>query len=189
MVAVESVHLDPRTLAPPSANHVVPWSPDQLVSVVLANGVGLSLIFAGWWEASGVGVGRSQLPWFNLSVLGLVLAGGANGLWLARARRVVLRASAEVLPGPLQLRDRSEEHAHIHGNGLVTGTPGANHRTSAGPVNRGRRRPGADGLVWGQQMSFYHRPVCLLVTDKEVQGASRAEHEAAGRQPCEVCRP
>src|SRR6266567_188902 len=69
-------------------------------SSLMANGIGLVLVFVGWWEASGLGAAHNQLAWLNLSLLGLVAAGGANGLWLARGRRVVTLARAVVLPYP-----------------------------------------------------------------------------------------
>ena len=93
-------HLDPRALEARAPRSVGPWSPDHLVGLVVANGIGVVLVFVGWWEASGLGSAHNQLAWLNLSLLGLVAAGGANGLWLARGRRVVTLARAAVLPYP-----------------------------------------------------------------------------------------
>jgi hypothetical protein len=167
---------------------VGPWNPDHLVGLLVANGIGLVLVFVGWWEASGLGSAKNQLAWLNLSLLGLVTAGGANGLWLARGRRVVTLARAVVLPYP----------------------PGVGLRPAAGPAGSNGHAPGrtkpaqrrpptaerppgvagqSGGLVAGSAMSFYHHASCLLVTGKDVRVAGRAEHERAGRKACEVCRP
>jgi hypothetical protein len=161
----------------------VPWSADHLVGVVVANGVGLVLVFVGWWESSGLGSAHQQLAWLNLGVVGLIIAGGANGLWLARSRRVVTLARAVVLPYP-------------PGSGAWP-APSSNGRASHAVVApaRGRRfRASADGagtgvLVAGSAMSFFHRADCLLMAGKEVRVAGRADHERAGRAACEVCRP
>jgi hypothetical protein len=142
-----------------------------LVGVVVANGIGMMLLIAGWWQASGLSAARHQLAWLNLSVLGLVVAGAANGMWLARVRRVVTLARGVALPfrpvAPV-------EHASLAGPAL--GSAGSNGH-------------GPGQLVSGSGMSFYHRATCQMVAGKEAQVASRGEHEQAGRRPCEVCWP
>jgi hypothetical protein len=178
-------HLDPRTLTERGPRSAVPWSADHVVGLVVANGVGLVLVFVGWWEAAGLGQAHDQLAWLNLSLLGLVLSGGANGLWLARGRRVVTLARARVLPYPLvPLAWPAEGLAGS--NRLVLSPPD--------PLRRGRpvrSEPGVGsaGLVASSAMSHYHRTNCLLVVGKEVNVAHRSVHEAADLKACEVCVP
>lgn len=181
-------HLDPRAFAEATPRSVTPWPGDHLVGLLVANSVGIILIFVAWWEASGLGRARDQLAWLNLGVLGLVVAGGANGLWLARGRRVVVLARVAVLPRPPRMELSGSANGRVptsNGRVSVGGNRPAVRR--AGPSSRAARTVG--GLVSGEAMSFYHRAGCLLVTGKQVGGAGRAEHERAGRRPCEVCRP
>lgn len=180
-----TAHLDPRALGRDARRVVGPWTSDQFVWLLAMNTVGVTFVFTGWWIASGMGSAHDQLGWLDLSVLGLVVAGGANAWWLARGRRVVSLGRAAVLPWPPDARS-----AHVSAD---TG-PGSNghspHPTSPYPSNGARRRlSGVDGLVAGTRMSRYHRSSCLLVAGKQVRVGSRAEHERAGLAPCEVCAP
>jgi hypothetical protein len=170
-------HLSPRSLEASARRSVIPWSSDHLVGVMVVNGVGLILLIGGWWKASSISSAHSQLAWLNLSVLGLVLAGAANGLWLARVRRVVTLARSAALPfGPGQPFGPSVTAAQPALAGPKPGTAATNGH-------------GTGDLVSGPGMSFYHRPSCLMVAGKEIQAAARSRHERAGRRPCEVCWP
>jgi hypothetical protein len=156
------------------------WSPDQLVSLLMFNGLGLVLVVVGYWQAAGLGRTAEQLPWLNLSLLGLIVSGGTNGLWLARGRRMVTLARAAMLPCIPGL--------------VAVPTARRNGRVLAGATRRCQPvRPApagpTDALVAGTAMSYYHRPGCLLAAGKEVTVGSRPDHEAAGRRPCEVCQP
>src|SRR5437016_2674739 len=114
--------LDPTALAR-RARTFAPWTVDHLVSVVLANAFGLLMVFAGWYEASGVSKVGAAIGWLDLSIGGLLVAGVANGIWLLRGRQAVMLARVSVLPGPFL----------IHGTG--TEQPSANGREElvAGP--------------------------------------------------------
>src|SRR5438128_8907761 len=96
----QGADLHPRSLEERAPRSLGPWSPDHLVRLLVANVIGLVFVAVGWWTAAGQGSTRHQLAWLNLSLLGLVAAGGANGLWVARGRRVVTLARATVLPAP-----------------------------------------------------------------------------------------
>jgi hypothetical protein len=164
--------LNPRALEASSRRPVVtPWTSDHLVGVVVANGIALMLLIAGWWQASGLGTAPHQLAWLNLSVLGLVVAGAANAMWLARVRRVVTLARGVALPfGPMApIQDQSPRAPAL----------GSASSNGHGPAQ----------LIAGPGMSFYHRATCQMVAGKETQVASRGDHEEAGRRPCEVCWP
>lgn len=174
--------LDPRRLEREAATNFGPWTPDHLAGVLVANGVGIVLVFWGWWASSGTGSQHQALSGLDISVLGLVIAGGANAWWLARGRRVVSLARAVVLPRgvrPTPHRASAPTPAAHNGNGH------APVRTAA-PRHDGTR---ADALVAGARMSRYHRVSCPLVADKQVKVGSRAAHERAGLAACEVCEP
>ncbi|WP_019874817.1 hypothetical protein [Sporichthya polymorpha] len=49
--------------------------------------VGAIVLVAGWWEVSDRASMESQIPAFNIAVLGLVLIGAGQGLWFLRGRR------------------------------------------------------------------------------------------------------
>jgi hypothetical protein len=181
-------HLDPRALEARASRSVGPWNPDHLVGLLVADGIGLVLVFVGWWEASGLGTAHSQLAWLNLSVIGLVAAGGANGWWLARGRRVVTLARAAVLPDPPEV-GLSFPAGLAVSNGNAPGRAQPLRRQSTRPAGRSGVSGAGGGLVAGSGMSFYHRASCLLVAGKQVRVAGRAAHEASGLRACEVCRP
>jgi hypothetical protein len=159
-------HLDAKALTEGSPR---PFNPDHMVSLFALNGIGLVLIFVGWWQGSGVTPDHDQLAWLNLSLLGLLVAGAANGVWLARGRRVIGLARSAVLPYPSSLMPLP-----------AVSTNGNGHRP------RTTRSP---GLVASPAMTWYHRSDCLLVVGKDGRAADRDAHQQAGRQACEVCRP
>ena len=45
----------------------------------------------------------------------------------------------------------------------------------------------AEGLVAGADRHWFHRADCLLARSRNWPGASRFEHERAGRRPCPAC--
>lgn len=155
-------HLDPMILEKPAP--LGPWTPDHLIRVLVSNALGVALVFGGWWLVGGVGSARTQLGWLNVSLLGLAIAGAANGLWLARGYRAVNLGRRAILPYGSLVHPPSSEHEPAEPDGA---TP----------------------LVAASVMSRYHRRGCLLVAEKDVRVAGRGEHERARRQPCEVCRP
>ena len=166
--------LDARSRAEPGVS-TVPWAADQILGVVAVDVIGLGLVVAGWWMASGTAKAGTQVAWLNVSILGLVLSGGANGLWLTRVRRAVTlsRTTVETLIRAAVLADASTVSEWY---------------APAVPSGNGN---GADagGLVASPAMSYFHRPDCLLAADKHVDAMVRAKHVAAGRRPCEVCQP
>ena len=93
---------------------MLPWTFEQFVSLVIANVTGLGLMIVGWWQTDGRDSTSEQLGWLNLSILGLVVAGSANVLWLARGRRTVTLAKSLVLPSAW-IRGGAEESLSIGG--------------------------------------------------------------------------
>ena len=159
-----SAHLDAGALTRPRSAGSGPWTQDHRIALVLRNGVALTLMIVGWWMASGTTSIGAEVAWLSVAVLGLVVAGIANGLWLAMGyRSIVLARNVVITPG----QDL---------NPVRTETPA-------------RPAEGETSLVTADAMSRYHRTDCQLVVGKELRTAARSLHEQSGRRPCEVCEP
>jgi len=137
-----------------------PWTADHVVRFAVGNAVGFVLIAAGWWQLADLGIVRDQLAWFVVGLAGLGVAGVTNGIWLLRGQRAVTAARQQMVDG---LRARREAAAPVATNG--------------------------SGYVAAPATARYHRSDCALVSGRAVEAAGRARHEAAGRRPCEACRP
>ena len=103
-----------------------------------------------------------QADWAIIGVAGTAAVVLASLLWVLAARRAVEHRLGQVLA-------RLEPNA--------TGPDMAPGATAV------------DTLVATPAMAHYHRAACPLALDKPVSPAVRGVHEAAGRQPCGVCRP
>lgn len=147
-----------------------PWKPEDFVRLVSANAVGLILVFASWFQTTQAADVRGRLTWLNLALVGLVIAGAGNGMWLLRGRQVVGLARVAMLP----------QTSHAPGATAVF-EPGAN---GSGPSANGSSFPVA---VAGT--AHYHRPSCMFVAGRDVTAASPRDHEREGRSPCGVCEP
>jgi hypothetical protein len=138
-----------------------PWAFDHVVRVAAGNAVALLLMATAWWQISALGIARDQLAWFVLSLAGLAVAGATNGIWLLRGQRAVTGARTEMAGALAARRDAAAVPVPSNGHGLVTVPATAR----------------------------YHRVGCALVSGRAVEEAGRSAHEAAGRRPCEACRP
>jgi hypothetical protein len=154
--------LDARSLQDASPTSQ-PWTSDQVTRVLVLNAIGLAVICAGAFETTTDELVRTRLSWLEVSVLGLAIAAVANGLWLLRLRRTLSRARAAVL-------DPTHRHWLAGPSVAATGN-------------------GAVALVAGASMTRYHVASCQLVEGRPTTARPRAEHERAGRSPCEVCTP
>ena len=130
---------------------------------ILLGGLSAAMLAIAWWETSSLLRVGDQSDW---AVVGLAGTSGimlAVVLWVLSARQAVERRLAGVLARlePLQA-------------------------PNAGPH---REWPIAEALVATKPMARYHRACCPLAAGKAVTEAGQAVHEAAGRQPCDVCRP
>jgi hypothetical protein len=133
---------------------------------VITAAVGLALVIFGWVGVSGSHSTTKQLPYLaSGGVGGLFALGVAATIWLSSDLREGL---AKFQGSPPAVAGSQSLHA------------------GAG-ASSGRTVP--EGLVASSMMSRYHRASCALVAGKEVSVATRADQEAAGRQPCEVCWP
>lgn len=143
-----------------------PWVPNDLVRLVALNMVGLSLLLAAYVQVSGTASLSWQIGWTSLGIVGLVIGGFGNTLWLLAGRRAVGARQRRLVP------DRPIHTA-----------------AAASQCNNCKGQREADSLVAGLKMTRYHRPDCVLVRGKDVQARSRADHERASCRPCQVCEP
>lgn len=146
-----------------------PWTSPDLVRLAVGNVIGLILVFIAWDQSAGQVTVRQELTWFEVGVVGIGVAGLANGVWLLNGRRQVGEERVAGLggrPGPTRRRARDND------DGPHLAVPPAGHT-----------------LVAGDGMTRFHRSDCLLVTGKRVRAADVATHQAQGRSPCEVCSP
>lgn len=144
----------------PRERDLGPWSSDHLFRMCAANGIGIVLIVAGWWQAAGKAEVAGQLTWTNVGLVGLGIAAAANAGWLYRGRRAIGLARVMLVPGV-----RSQTRVPVHG----------------APVNR-------DRVVVGRSMSRYHIATCPFVDGREVDTVERTAI-ATTLAPCEVCEP
>jgi len=129
------------------------------------NLVGLVLIVVGWYPTRHATSIRDSLAWLPAGLVGLGIAGVANGMFLYRGWHVIRLARVALLPDRPPLPE----------------SPGL------GPGDRilsTHERP-----VTGDRMTRYHDPRCVLVVGKAVRPAAPERHQANGLRPCEVCEP
>jgi hypothetical protein len=139
-----------------------PWNGDALARLVLWNGAGLVLVVLGWYEASGRGRPGPGISWLNVSILGLLVSGAANGMWLLRQRRTVTMARVSILPV-------------LHRDAAL----------SEGPLKMPAHDEESVTRVWIPGLTRYHRQGCPLIAGKEVSPTQGLEPLAA----CEMCEP
>jgi hypothetical protein len=77
-----------------------PWRPSTVWRLVGVNVAALGVLVLCWWGVAGEVLLADQVTWLNVAVLTLVLAGIANALGIAAARRAVTgRARVLLAPG------------------------------------------------------------------------------------------
>lgn len=134
--------------------------------LVVGYSVGFALVCGGSFGAGGETTPADQMPWLTVSVLGLMVAGFTNALWLMDARRRLSRTRVLVL-GPGKPRPR-----YLRARTALVETP-----------------PATEHPVMHPNSTKYHRPSCELVAGRTTTAAAAAVHEAEGRGSCEVCEP
>jgi hypothetical protein len=140
----------------------VPWGIGHARALLFMTSGGLAAVFISWWGASGTGKQNRQITWIVVAILGIVLIGAANFVWLLAGRRAV-GARRRVLLDAL--------------DGLGRGLAGA--ADTGAPATTYVGVPGS---------SRYHLPSCLLVRDKAAVQAVDIRKRTSAR-PCEMCRP
>jgi hypothetical protein len=143
----------------------VPWQVPDLLRLYLANISGMLLIVVAWFEASGAASQDAQILWLDVGIVGVIVAGAGNVLWLLTGRRAVGELRRAL-------------------------TPALMARFSQPTAQAGPAASAADPrqLVTGADMTRYHRADCLLVAGKELRAAPEETHRARGLRPCQVCR-
>ena len=142
--------------------------------VVAGNCLGALCVVANWWGTADTDDLSSDLSSAGLAIVGLLVAGLANGFWLLAARGAIarrrLRLSRRVSRWAAPL-----ESASLH----VAVPPAATPPAQA-----------TDGtLIAVAGTTLYHRPGCPLVARKRTAVAAAEAHEAKGLRPCGVCEP
>lgn len=160
--------LDPSRLTGVTSRTFLPWSNDAALRIILANAAALGLVITSWYLTSGETDLGTQTNWLKLGIAGLVASGVANGLWLLRGRRAVGLARVALL-------------AEFENGAIEVPLP---HAAGSQVLVAG-----SHVLVAGDRMTRFHTVSCDLVTGKVVTAADRTDHIAAGRRPCELCRP
>jgi hypothetical protein len=138
------------------APRVGPWTRKQCRALAFLHAVVLAVIVGSYWKSSRQAHPSDQLTWLNLSVVAMLVAGGADALFFARGHRATSRMRRRIFaPAPIarDMTDRQDTFVAVEGT----------------------RR--------------YHVAGCAFVVGKAVTAAPGAHHTAAGRSPCEVCRP
>lgn len=138
-----------------------PWQVSHLLVWYLGAGLGLTVIVAAWWGSSGTTSVTTLITWVDVGVVGVVVSGIANLLWLLEGRRAVGERRYAVL---------GDVDVSLH---------------AQAPALPESEQP----LVATEQMTRYHRPSCPAVAGKQVTAAARADHESAGRSRCGICQP
>lgn len=113
-----------------------------------------------WWNAGGENRLEEQTGAIWLGVAGLAVTVLGEAAWLRAGRRALARYRERLL-------DDAAALTSAVGDEPTTG----------------------DELLGMEGMQRYHRAGCPVLTSNPGEPADRARHEAAGRQPCGICRP
>lgn len=149
-----------------------PWARSDLLGLVTFAVVGLAVLGFAVAQARGEVRAEDQELWLDVGIGAVTFGAVGNALFLLQGRRRVaarLRRLLRPAPGAVVLRAVPAGH---NGPTRVKG-----HGERGGP------------LVAAPAMTRYHVAGCHLVAGKPVSPQSRADHEAASRRPCGVCRP
>ena len=140
----------------------IPWRLYDVLVVYAATALGFGLLVVAYWGASSTAEMSRQLPWVNVAIVGIMVLGTGNAVWLLNGRRAVGERRRRLVADP-EMGDG--EHP-----GAVTSVV-------------------TDRPVAAAGMRHYHRPDCQLVAGKSVRATTLAQHRRARRQPCGMCQP
>jgi hypothetical protein len=139
------------------------WSAQDLLRWVGFEVVGLSMVVAGWFVASGQGHYTDQVGPSTLAVGGVTVACVGHAMWVLRGRRAVGERYGRLLRQPWLVGTRPSHEDRVSEDSQV--------------------------LVAGAGLRFFHRQECPLAAGRHWIALSRDEHVVAGRVPCGACRP
>jgi hypothetical protein len=145
--------------ASPEAGPAPLWTARQLTAILGVDGLGLILVAVGAYGSGGVRDLGEQMPWVEVAIAGVGLSALGHSIGYRLARSRIHRAAARVI-GRRRRRLAPRERA-VKGDALVAAT----------------------------RMQFFHLATCPFAAGKAIEPSSRADHERAGRRPCEVCQP
>ncbi|MBW8826039.1 MAG: hypothetical protein JF603_06795 [Acidobacteria bacterium] len=145
------------------------WLPGDVALLSSLNLVAAALLVAAAWATTATDDLSLRVAWVNLGVVGLLVAGAGNVLWLLAGRRAIGERRAELLVAPSEVG--ADDDATAPTRALAT---------MAAPPDR---------LVSVARATLFHRDDCPLVQGKPVTAGIRSRHERAGRRPCGVCLP
>ena len=152
--------------ASPAPTAASPWRRVDRIGLLVTTGVGLALIAVSWFGAADATDVGTQVRWVNAAVVGVVVLGAGNALWLLTGRRAAGLLRRTVVDSDQLAR-----------------------RLSALSQRVDWREAGDSVRVAGRTMTRYHRADCPLVADKQVSSGSVTTHVKRGRRPCGVCMP
>lgn len=138
----------------------IPWRYGDLLALLGVGIAGLALVGLAFYSSNRTDDLASQVRWVNVGVVGVLLLGVGNLLWLITGRRVVGELRRVVVARVAAL---------------------ASAGTSDTPAVRD------ESFVSSRSMTKYHLRSCPLVRGKAVRASSLATHDRRGRRPCGVC--
>jgi hypothetical protein len=144
------------------------WRAEDLLRWGLTVGLGGIVVAVSWYVCAGDVSFSRQIGPTDAAVAGLLLAGIGNVGWLLRGRRIVGERRRTLLPDvPARLDEVRVRRVDVL------------HGEEAWAL-----------YVAGDGMERFHCRDCMLASGRtDWKTMTRAEHEAAGRRPCGVCRP
>jgi hypothetical protein len=99
----------------------VPWRVSSAITLYVATIIGGALLVLSWYGASGSAQLGTAMAWLNVGVLGLVVAGTGNVVWLVYGQRAVRTRQRALLDGvsplvmPAATIDLTDERVAVPG--------------------------------------------------------------------------
>jgi hypothetical protein len=137
------------------------WTSRTRAAVFASNAFGFVALALSAIAASATHDLSARVAWCNVAVIGFIVAGLGDVLFLTAGRRAIGRRRVELLGARFEV------------------TPSV-----ASAMTDDRCLP-----VAAARMTRYHRPTCLLMRGKPARRASAAHHQRAGLAPCGLCLP
>ncbi len=148
------------------------------------------LVILGWFGAAHTGRLFEQIPYMisgGLFGLVLVIAGGFSyfGYWLARLVSEARQQNNQML----EALERIAGHLANGSSAPTSGSPAPARGASTGAAARPALSSTRPEFVATLTGSLYHRPDCLVVTDRSAEDLRSVRAGAKGRTPCRICLP
>lgn len=144
------------------------WTAEEVIRWIGMSAIGFVLYAVAWYLAADQAASNAQMGWVNLGVVGLVLFGVANTMWLMRGHRAV----------------RARTRASVSDAHPVAVSPSRKTAPAFSALGAD-----LDGQLVAGEGAHYHRAECPMAQGRAVTAMGRSAHEAGGRRPCGICRP